>query len=104
MDKIAPLGLAFTEALQPRMLALRAGASGIKEGGFGAAMRDALNSVDAGQNKADDLQRKFQLGDPNVSIEETMLATQSASISFQGLVQVRNRLVSAYHDIMNMQV
>ncbi len=73
-------------------------------GGFAAAFSKALDSVNADQVKADAVQRQYQLGDPKVSLEEAMLATQDANISFQALVQVRNRLVSAYHDIMNMQV
>ena len=44
------------------------------------------------------------MGDPAVSLEETMLSIQTANVSFQSLVQVRNRMVSAYHDIMNMQI
>jgi flagellar hook-basal body complex protein FliE len=39
-----------------------------------------------------------------VSIEETMIAMQKAQIGFQGAIAVRNRLVQAYTDIMNMQV
>ena len=50
------------------------------------------------------LQREVQLDNPNVSIEQTMVAMQKAQIGFQGALQVRNRLVQAYSDIMNMQV
>ena len=71
---------------------------------FGSAFKGALDKVSARQSTADQLQRRFQLGDPQVSLEETMLASQSASLSFQALVQVRNRVVSAYQDIMNMQI
>lgn len=71
---------------------------------FSAAFKQALLKVSGGQTAADELQQRFQLNDPAVSLEETMIATQAANISFQALVQVRNKLVSAYHDIMNMQV
>lgn len=71
---------------------------------FGSALKGALEKVSTEQAKAQELQTKFTLGDPKVGIEETMLATQQASMSFQAIVQVRNRLVSAYQDIMNMQV
>lgn len=71
---------------------------------FGDALKQAIDSVNADQNRADAMQRAYQSGEPRVGLEETMLATQTANVSFQALVQVRNRLVSAYHDIMNMQV
>jgi flagellar hook-basal body complex protein FliE len=48
--------------------------------------------------------QKFASGDDSVSLSDTMIAMQKASITFQATVQVRNKLVSAYHDIMNMQV
>ena len=72
--------------------------------GFADALKSALQEVSNQQGKADDLAARFQLNDPQVSIEDTMLAMQGASLSFQALVQVRNRVVSAYQDIMNMQV
>jgi flagellar hook-basal body complex protein FliE len=50
------------------------------------------------------MQRELQLGNPTVSLEETMVAMQKAQIGFQATLQVRNRLVQAYSDIMNMQV
>ena len=48
--------------------------------------------------------RDFELGVPDSSLNEVMISMQKANLSFQQMVQVRNRLVSAYHDIMNMQV
>jgi len=45
-----------------------------------------------------------QLDNPSVSLEETMIAMQKAQIGFQATLHVRNRLVQAYSDIMNMQV
>jgi flagellar hook-basal body complex protein FliE len=73
-------------------------------GNFKTAMADALKSVSASQMEASRLQREVALDNPNVSIEETMVAMQKAQIGFQGVLQVRNRLVSAYTEIMNMQV
>jgi flagellar hook-basal body complex protein FliE len=71
---------------------------------FGDAMSQALKSVSASQGQADRMQREVQLDNPNVSLEDTMVAIQKAQIGFQATLQVRNRLVSAYTDIMNMQV
>ena len=82
----------------------RAAAGDAGPAGFGAALARALEGVNQAQESADDLGRRFQLGDPAVSLEETMIAMQTSSISFQAVVAARNRLVSAYNDIMNMQV
>ena len=46
----------------------------------------------------------FEMGDPNVNLSEVMVAIQKANVSFQAMTQVRNNLVSAYKDIMNMPV
>ena len=73
-------------------------------GGFRAAMADALKDVSKSQFEAGRLQREVTLDNPAVSIEETMVAMQKAQIGFQATLQVRNRLVQAYSDIMNMQV
>jgi flagellar hook-basal body complex protein FliE len=80
-----------------------AGAQGV-QGGFKAAMTSALQDVSRAQMEASRLQREVTLGNPDVSIEETMVAMQKAQIGFQATLQVRNRLVQAYSEIMNMQV
>jgi flagellar hook-basal body complex protein FliE len=74
------------------------------QGGFRTAMADALKDVSKTQMEASRLQREVTLDNPNVSLEETMVAMQKAQIGFQATVQVRNRLVQAYTDVMNMQV
>lgn len=72
--------------------------------GFGAAMSQALKSVSQSQLDAQRMQREVQMDNPTVSLEETMVAMQRAQIGFQATLQVRNRLVQAYSEIMNMQV
>ncbi len=79
-------------------------AAKVEGGGFQQALTQALSSVSASQNDATRLQREVQLGNPNVSLEETMVAMQKAQIGFQATLTVRNKLVSAYSEIMNMQV
>jgi flagellar hook-basal body complex protein FliE len=74
------------------------------EGGFAAAMTQALKSVSAQQTEATRLQRELQLDNPAVSLEQTMVAMQKAQIGFQAALTVRNQFVRAYTDIMNMQV
>ena len=70
--------------------------------GFGQVMAAALDRVSLTQNTAADLQNKFQLGDANTDLASVMLASSRAQVEFKGLVEVRNRMVRAYQDIMNM--
>ena len=71
---------------------------------FAGALRDALQDVSRLQEDSAALQRQFQLGAGQVSLEQTMVAMQSSQIAFQAALTVRNRLVAAYTDIMNMPV
>lgn len=72
--------------------------------GFRGAMAQALQDVSKAQLEAGRLQREFALDNPTVSLEQTMVAMQRSQIGFQAAIQVRNRLLSAYTDVMNMQV
>ncbi|MEO8248427.1 MAG: flagellar hook-basal body complex protein FliE [Burkholderiales bacterium] len=72
--------------------------------GFADALSGALRATSAAQNQAMGMQREVQLENPNVSLEETMVAIQKAQIGFQATLHVRNRMVQAYTDIMNMSV
>ncbi|OWW21323.1 flagellar hook-basal body complex protein FliE [Noviherbaspirillum denitrificans] len=71
---------------------------------FGSALKSALDQVNTAQNKSEELAKKFVLGDDSVSLSDVMINSQKANIAFQATIQVRNKLVSAYHDIMNMSV
>ena len=71
---------------------------------FSDALKASLNQVNKVQVEAEQLGKSFAMGDDSVSLSDVMIAGQKANISFQATVQVRNKLVSAYHDIMNMQV
>ncbi len=82
-------------------------APGAERGGgvdFRAAMADALKGVSQTHFEAQRLQRELSLENPAVGLEETVLAMQKAQLGFQATLQVRNRLVQAYSEIMNMQV
>jgi flagellar hook-basal body complex protein FliE len=72
--------------------------------GFQGELKSALQSVSQAQNFASTLQKQVQMENPKVSLEETMVAIQKAQIGFQATLHVRNRMVQAYTDIMNMQV
>jgi flagellar hook-basal body complex protein FliE len=80
------------------------GAVGTKQVDFAAMLKNSIDSVNKSQVSADTLAEKFQLGDPKVTLEDTMVALQKANVSFQAAIQVRNRVVQAYHDIMNLQI
>ncbi|MBE7939210.1 MULTISPECIES: flagellar hook-basal body complex protein FliE [Ramlibacter] len=71
---------------------------------FSNALQQALQSVSSAQNQAGELAEAFQADPSKVSLEDAMVAMQKSQIGFQSALHVRNRLVSAYSDIMNMQV
>lgn len=71
---------------------------------FSNVLKSSLDGVAQAQAKSEAMQKSFVLGDDRVSLSDTMIAMQKASINFQATVQVRNKFVQAYNDIMNMQV
>ncbi len=71
---------------------------------FGQMLKDSVNAVNDTQKIAKEKATAFEMGDPSVNLSEVMVAIQKASVSFQAMTQVRNNLVSAYKEIMNMQV
>jgi flagellar hook-basal body complex protein FliE len=75
---------------------------GAKVPGFNDLFKQAVNSVNDTQQQAGALATSYEKGDTGVSLAQVMVASQKASVSFQALTQVRNRLVDAYKDIMNM--
>lgn len=82
----------------------RGGARVEPSASFQNTMAQALKDVSAAQATSGSLQRELQLGNPTVSLEQTMLAMQKSQVGFQAALTVRNRLLSAYTEIMSMQV
>ena len=80
-----------------------AGAQAAGKTDFAQLLKASIDQVNHVQNDAAKLSQDFELG-KNGNLHEVMISQAKANISFQQMVQVRNRLVSAYHDIMNMQV
>jgi len=78
--------------------------SGTREVNFTEMLRQAVDTVNDSQQKAAELQRAFDSGDPDVDITQVMIQMQKADVSFEAMTQVRNRLISAYQDIMNMPI
>lgn len=73
-------------------------------GSFAQALQSSIDGVNNAQQNARRLAEAFEMGDQSVDLAEVMVEMQKASLSFQAMTQVRNKLVSAYQDIMNMQV
>jgi len=71
---------------------------------FQSLLKQSIDSVNDAQMESKKLAEAFQSGDPNVQVSELIVAMQKSSVSFQAMLQVRNKLVSAYQDVMNMQV
>lgn len=71
---------------------------------FAQVLKNSIDKVNTTQSQATDMAEKLAAGDTSQNLHEVMIALQTASVSFQEMVQVRNKLVTAYQDMMNMQV
>jgi flagellar hook-basal body complex protein FliE len=81
-----------------------AAAEGAAGADFGLALKSAIDQVNAAQQSAQQMTQDFASGQSNVNLQDVMINLQKANLSFQQMVQVRNKLVSAYQDVMNMPV
>lgn len=79
-------------------------ATAVGQGGFASELQSSIQRINRLQQKANTQLDAFQSGAPGVALNDVMVDMQKASVGFQMGVQVRNRLVTAYKDIMNMQV
>jgi len=86
---------------QDAQLKLNAGNDGQS---FADMMQQAISQVNQSQAHASNLSRALETGNPDVDIAQVMVAMQKSSISFQALTEVRNKLLTAYQDVMNMPV
>ncbi len=77
-------------------------AGGVQGASFGATLRNALEGVNAAQTRSGALVRSFELGEPGADLAKVMVASQQSQVAFRATVEVRNRLVQAYQDVMNM--
>jgi flagellar hook-basal body complex protein FliE len=77
--------------------------AGAQPASFAASLKSALDGVNQQMSQADSMQQQFISGASDVSLSDVMLAGQKANLSFQAALQVRNKLVTAYQDIMNIQ-
>lgn len=81
-----------------------AGATPQKVENFNDFLGSAIDKVNENLQTSGVLKGEFEKGNPDVSLAEVMIASQKASISFQAMLQVRNKLVNAYQEIMNIQI
>ena len=103
---------------QARALAQRAAGAGAFDGprghtsetpraqgpDFFSVLKQSLDQVNSLEQRADDLATQFSAGIGNASLPDVMIAEQKASLGFEAVTQVRNRLLQAYQEIMNMPV
>lgn len=93
-------------AIDPGLLnpgARRAGESqGAGAPGFMETLNKAIDGVSGAQNHAGAMQKAFEMGDPNADLARVMVAMQQSQVAFRATVEVRNRMVQAYQDVMNM--
>jgi flagellar hook-basal body complex protein FliE len=94
---------------QMRQMRIEAGygteATGQNQGAdFGAALNESLQRVSELQQASSELKTAFENGDPGTDLAEVMIASQKARVSFEAVVQVRNRVVEAYQTIQRMSI
>jgi flagellar hook-basal body complex protein FliE len=71
---------------------------------FADLLKQGVDSVNQTQQSASALADAWERGTPGVDLAKVMIESQKASVSFRALTEVRNRLVTAYQDIMNMSI
>lgn len=93
---------------QMRATALQAGfaptapADSVETGGFAAELKRSLDNISGAQTQAYGQAEAFELGKPGVALNDVMVDLQKANVAFQTGLQVRNRLVAAYQEVMNL--
>lgn len=71
---------------------------------FSSLLSQSIDKVNEAQQTSGAMTRAFEMGDPNVTLPEVMIAKSKAGLAFEGMVQVRNKMIDAYQEIMRMQV
>lgn len=69
---------------------------------FSQTLREAIGGVNQAQQQAGALTKAFELGEPGADLAKVMVAAQQSTVAFRATVEVRNRLVQAYQDVMSM--
>ena len=74
------------------------------QGNFSNLMQDSIKEVNAAMQESRAMTTRFEMGDPSVSLAEVMVNSQKAGLQFQAVAEIRNRVLSAYKEVMNMPV
>ena len=74
------------------------------QGNFSNLMQDSIREVNAAMQDSRAMTTRFEMGDPSVSLAEVMVNSQKAGLQFQAVAEIRNRVLSAYKEVMNMPV
>ncbi|MBL6813115.1 MAG: flagellar hook-basal body complex protein FliE [Luminiphilus sp.] len=74
------------------------------QGNFSNLMQDSIKEVNAAMQESRAMTTRFEMGDPTVSLAEVMVNSQKAGLQFQAVAEIRNRVLSAYKEVMNMPV
>ena len=100
--------------LLSQMRALKARTDGIQmpsemaekksEVSFGSVLKDSIDKVNETQMESAKMSNAFERGEPGVDLTQVMISMQKASVSFQAMTEVRNKLVTAYQEIFNMPI
>ena len=99
-----PQGVGDTPAPGMRNLGALPVEGTVKTPSFGDLMTQAVNKVNEVQKTSSSMADAYERGVAGVDITDVMIASQKASVSFQAMVQVRNKLIDAYRDVMNMPI
>ena len=75
-----------------------------QENGFGQLLNNAIDKVNEMSQHSSELKKAYERDDPNVDITQVMIASQKAKIGMEAMTQVRNKVVEAYKDVMNMPI
>jgi flagellar hook-basal body complex protein FliE len=92
----------LSSQVRPAETAFRA--APVAKADFGALLKESIAGVSQSQQQAGQMAAAFERGDPGADLGRTMVAIQKADLSLRTMTEVRNKLVDAYKDIMNMPV
>ncbi|MCD7099432.1 flagellar hook-basal body complex protein FliE [Stenotrophomonas sp. MMGLT7] len=99
-QNVAPLG----DAARSNAISGLGGSAPAQAPSFTETLRSAVAGVNEAQQKSGALAKAFELGDPSADLAKVMIASQQSQVAFRATVEVRNRLVQAYQDVMNMSL
>jgi flagellar hook-basal body complex protein FliE len=96
--------LAEMRSLQARAEGVAQAPSGVQPTDFAALLKNSVDQVAGMQNQATQLAQAYEAGDKGIDLTKVMLEVQKASLAFRAMTEVRNKLVDAYTQVMNMSV